>query len=146
MGVFVGVSGGFVTHAEQRHDEVATQHGDCEQALHRGVARRQALAVRERGVVVVNDGPAFLQAIHPHARHVHRVMPARAFRRAEVLLGARGPSLEGDRILIRLEEMVEADAAAGEHLRLVQGGVQQGLQGLRRGGGQELPPGGHDRL
>jgi len=67
-------------------------------------------------------------AIHPDARMVHRVVLSCAFRLAHHPVGVRGPDLKRQRLLVRHQEVVEADATARERLRLIQRGAQHFLQ------------------
>jgi len=45
--------------------------------------------------------------------------------------------LQGEGFLVGFQEMVEADGAPGQRLRLVDGGLQQFVQGVGRGELQE---------
>ena len=81
--------------------------------------------MRKRGIVVVDDRPALMYAVHPDTGLVNRVVAALPLGGAELLDGSGGPGCQGKRVLVRLDEMVETNRAVGQHPEHVQGLLQQ---------------------
>ena len=80
LNISLGVVLWFVPHTKNRNDPVAAKHGHNQFADNCGMAWWHPLSMRKGSIVVVNDRPAFPDAVYPDARFRHAVM-AVSFRR-----------------------------------------------------------------
>jgi hypothetical protein len=65
----------------------------------------KTLAVRQGRIVIMHNNSLLTDAIRPDARLVEGIMPLDAVQPAHILECVRGPGLEFDRLLVRLDEV-----------------------------------------
>lgn len=126
--VAVVVGGRLVADAQHGPHPAVAQHGHHQFAQDHGVPLGQPPPALGAGVVVVDHRPLFADGVGPDAGLAHRIVGALALGAAELGLGAGAPGLQVQGLSVLEDEMVEADAAAGEDLKFIQGGAQHGLE------------------
>ena len=126
--VRVVVVGGLVAHAQHGADAAGAQHRDGQLPDDRGVPGGQSLHARSRGVVVVDDRLARPDAVGPDPGLVDRVVRPCPLRGAHLRDRVGRPGLQREGGLVVLDEVEEADLAAGELLGQVERGDEKVLQ------------------
>ena len=123
-----------VPDSEDGDDLPASHHRDYQFPEHRGMAVRQTLAVREGGIVVMDDRFPCLDAIDPDPGLSNGVVGSFSFGPAEVAGGSGGPRLKVHVLLLGVVVVIEADETGGKPFQLIQRCHEDLFQGVGLGG------------